>query len=274
VAALGGDRMETWRSSSIRLDDVRDLSVAHSTIGPVDVLDRVEYERVDGDLVARLIERRVERAGEPLAVVRFAPLDRLRVWIGDDRLAPWADALAADAARAPADLLDPAPDLVGADLGSGRLAASDGFRLRWVEWDLDGVEADVVLAALRGVVPALVSEVTGGAAPSLTSSTDRQWTPMDGAVPPHCPFTETTVLRGNCDDGTPVTLKVEFDQWNEDDVSNASVSLTIGERVSVVAFGATGGGDSVRTVRLYRPTTPAIVIIADRAIRSLWSAEA
>jgi hypothetical protein len=266
VAALGGDRMETRVSSSVRLDTDHDRSVSHSTVGPVDVLDRVEYQRVDGELVAQLIELRVERAGTPLAVVRFAPLDRVQIWVGDDRLRPWADALAVDAATPPADLLDPAPDLVDADLGAGRLAASDGFGIRWVQWDLDGAEAEVVLAALRGGLSALVGEVTGGAAPSLESTTDRQWTPMDGAVAPYCPFTETTVLRGLGDDGTPVTLKVEFDQWNEDDVSNASVSLAIGEQVSVVAFGATGGGDSVRTVRLYRPTTPAMVRVVDRVI--------
>jgi hypothetical protein len=225
--------------------------------------------RVDGELVARLIEQRVESAGATLAVVRFAPLDRMRIWVGDDRLVAWADALAADAALPPADLLDPAPDLVGADLGSGRLAASDGFRIRWVEWDLESVAAELVLAALRAALPELVAEVTGTPTLTLTSSTDRQWSPMDGAVPPYCPFTETTVLRGRCDDGTSVVLQVEFDQWNEDDVSSASVSLAIGEEVSVTAFGSTGGGDALRAVRLYRPTTAVVVHLVDRVVRSL-----
>jgi hypothetical protein len=271
VTALGGDRMEARVSSSVRLDADHDRSVSHSTVGPLDVLDRVEYRRIGGELVAQLVELRVERAGAPLAIVRCAPLDRLQIWVGDGRLQEWADTLAADLARPPVDLLDPEPDLVDADLGAGRLAASDGFGIRWVQWDIDDVESAVALTALRGELSALVAEVTGGCTPPLESSTDRQWTPMDGAVAPYCPFTETTVQRGRCDDATLVTLKVEYDQWNEDDVSNASVSLAIGEQVSVVAFGATGGGDSLRTVRLYRPTTPAIVSIVDRAVSAFGS---
>jgi hypothetical protein len=266
AAALGGDHLETRVSSSVRLDADHDRSVAHSTAGPFDVFDRVEYERVDGALVTRLVELRVERAAAPLAIVRFAPLDRVRIWVGDDRLRRWVDAVAADVALTPVDLLDPSPDLVGADLGSGRLAASDGFRHRWVQWDLVGRASDDVLVALRDALPALVAGVTGGAAPALVSSTDRQWNPMDGAVPPDCPFTETTVLRGECDDGTSVRLAVESDQWSAVDVNNVSVTLAIGERVSVAAFGSTGGGDAIRTVRLYRPTTPHVVLAVDRAL--------
>jgi hypothetical protein len=144
-----------------------------------------------------------------------------------------------------------------------------GSEMRWVQWDLDGVVADDVLVVLRRALPSLVAEATGSDLPGLQEATERRWSPMDGAQPPWCPFTETTELRGALDDATTIVLRTERAQWNEDDVSSVSISLTIGDQVSVVAFGATGGGNSIRTVRLYRPTTTALVSLVDQAVSSL-----
>ncbi len=266
VAALGGGAAAVRSSSSFRLDDTHDRSVAYTTVGAVDVFDRVDYERVDGELVARVVETRVVRDGAVVALVRTGPFDRLQVWAGDEALRSWADAVAADLLIEPPDLVDPSPDLVGADLGSGRLMASDRFDLRWVAWDLGGIDAHELAGALRGALPALFDALQLGEPPALVTRTTRSWSPMDGAQPPYCPFTDSTFHEGATPDGPTVVVQVVLEHWNDDDVSNATVSLSIGDDVSISAGGPTGGGRTVRSVWLSRPTTAAVVRVVDQLV--------
>jgi hypothetical protein len=262
VAALGGN--EELRSSvGFRRDDVHDRSVHHATVGRFDVFDRVEYLRVEGELVAQLVEVRVRSGDSLLALVRVAPFDRLQTWVGDERLRSWVDAVAAELATPPADLLDPNPDLVGVDLGKGRLAASDGFQVTWVEWDLDDVDVHELARSFREVLPELFAALDLGEPPTLEAYTHRNWTPMDGAQPPYCPFDDNFVWSGTGVDGTTVRVDVEVVHWNEDDVHSARVSLAIGPHVSISAYGPNGGGRRLHTLWLSRPTTAAIVGIAD-----------
>lgn len=211
------------------------------------------------------------RDGAVIALVRIGPFDRLQVWVADERLRSWADAVAADLLIEPPDLLDPSPDLVGADLGSGRLIASDRFGLRWVAWDIAGIDAHELASALRGALPALFEALWLGESPALVTRTTRTWNPMDGAQPPHCPFTDSTFHEGATADGTKVVVQVVLEHWNDDDVSNATVSLSIGDDLSISASSPTGGGRSVRSVWLSRPTTAAVVRLVDQLIEPAGS---
>jgi hypothetical protein len=172
----------------------------------------------------------------------------------------------------PPDLLDPSPDLVGADLGSGRLMASDRFGLRWVAWDLDGIDAQELAGAFRGALPALFEALQLGEPPALVTRTTRTWSPMDGAQPPYCPFTDSTFHEGATADGTGVVVQVVLEHWNDDDVSNATVSLSIGDHVSISAGSPTGGGRTARSVWLHRPTTAAVVRVVDQLVAPIGSA--
>jgi hypothetical protein len=82
---------------------------------------------------------------------------------------------------------------------------------------------------------------------------------MDGAEPPHCPYTDIFTEQGVAADGSMVVLQLVRTHWNDDDVSSASVSLSIAGHVSIAAIGADTGGTSIRTLRVYRPTDEAVV---------------
>lgn len=168
--------------------------------------------------------------------------------------------LRAGVAAGPATNGDFAPDLVGVQLGSGRLVTSDPPDLRWVEWTLVPTDAHTFASSLRSALPALLEAVGLAAAATLEQRTERHWNPMDGAQPPWCPFTDTTFDSGLDADGEPIELQVVLNHWNEDEVADASVSLTIGDRMSVRAFTTSAGnGRDVDTLRLRRPTTAAAI---------------
>lgn len=158
-------------------------------------------------------------------------------------------------------LADPAQDLVGVELGSGRPVASDQFGLEWVEWTVQPTDAHAFAASLRSMLPTLFEALGLGPTPALERRTDRRWTPMDGAQPPLCPFTDTTVDAGVDADGTPVDLEVVVNHWNEDEVANAALSLRIGDRLAISAYSAAGSGRDVDTLRLRRPTTAAALAV-------------
>jgi hypothetical protein len=145
--------------------------------------------------------------------------------------------------------------------GSGQPVVSDQFGVQWVEWTLTPVDAHTFASSLRSTVPALFEALGLGPEPTLEQRTDRSWTPMDGAQPPWCPFADTTVDAGLGADGTSVELRLVLNHWNEDEVANASVTLTIGDRLSISAFAANGNGRDVDTLRLRRPTTAAVVAV-------------
>lgn len=152
-------------------------------------------------------------------------------------------------------------DLSGAELGTGELCERDVHDVRWVQWRMTAVEAHVLAGSLRDLVPALFDALGLGEPPKLETRTNRRWTPMDGAEPPWCPYTDSTFHEGTADDGTPVAVQVVLEHWNDDDVANAIASLSIGDLVYVSAYGDGCGGRVVDTLCLHRPTTPAIVAL-------------
>ena len=90
---------------------------------------------------------------------------------------------------------------------------------------------------------------------------------MDGALPPWCPFTDSTFDEGVAADGTPVQVQVVLEHWNEDDVANATASLSIGDQVWISVHGSDRGGREVDNLALWRPTTPAVVAVVATLVR-------
>lgn len=244
--------------------------------------------------VCEICDARVDPTADGGGLVTFQPDDRSRDWhrraaeepgfVGHPPDVGWFCAAHIDAARAvartstfgegmrrlldagaPADTtgpdLDREPDLVGVDLGRGRLVTSDRGEVRWVEWRVPPIDAHAWAASMRSLLPVLFEAFGLGPAPTLEQRSDRRWNPTDGAQPPWCPFTDTTIDAAAGADGTRVELCVVLDHWNEDAVANASVSMTIGDRLAIRAHRANGTGSTVDTVRLGRPTTAAVVAV-------------
>lgn len=165
----------------------------------------------------------------------------------------------APAVPTPLDADDREPDLVGVELGSGRLRADEAFGLWWVEWTMPAIDAHDLAASMRAQLPALFEALGLGEAPTLERRTDRTWTPMDRTYPPWCPYTDTTVHEAESAHGTPARIEVVLNHWNDDDVANASVSLRIGDLVAISAHGSGSGGRTLDTLSLWRPTSAAAV---------------
>jgi hypothetical protein len=238
--------------------------------------------------VCEICDADLDPADTDGGLVTFLPDDRSRAWhrraaeepgfVGHPPDTGWFCAAHIAAARAAARTLTfpegmrqlragaapedaSSPELVGADEGSARVVSTDDPGLQWLEWTMPPTDADTFAASLRSALPALFEALGLGSMPSLERRTDRRWNPMDGAQPPWCPYTDTTVDAGFAADGTAVDLQIVLNHWNEDEVANASVSLTIGDALSISAFASNGGGRAVDTLRLRHPTSEAVVAV-------------
>lgn len=108
---------------------------------------------------------------------------------------------------------------------------------------------EVVAQRLRSALPALAAAIGLDGVRPVTEST-LEWTPMDGAEPPWCPYIDrvTTVIER---DGARVSLAIERAHWNDDELARADVRLAVdAPGVAASASVARGpGGDSVGEVR-------------------------
>ncbi|MFN3257809.1 MAG: hypothetical protein ACE37B_19185 [Ilumatobacter sp.] len=152
---------------------------------------------------------------------------------------------------------------VDPDLGAGRLGAEPALEERWVEWAIGPHDAGVLYDAMCHLVPELYAALDLGEVPRTERGRDRHWTPMDGAQPPYCPFTDRFTTRGR-DRADGLLVEMVLEHWNDDDVNSASVTLAVGRDVYVSAFGENGAGRTISRVRLYRPLTPAAVEVVSR----------
>lgn len=108
---------------------------------------------------------------------------------------------------------------------------------------------EAVAQRLRSALPELAAEIGLEGVRPVTEST-REWTPMDGAEPPWCPYVDrvTTVVER---DGARVSLVIERAHWNDDELARADVRLTVdAPGVAASVSVARGPGDgSVGEVR-------------------------
>lgn len=73
---------------------------------------------------------------------------------------------------------------------------------------------DALAKSLRGLLAALATE-------PVTTTTAREWTPMDHTEPPYCPYVarQTSMAGG-------VTLHLDWAHWNETQLARTSAVLT------------------------------------------------
>jgi len=78
---------------------------------------------------------------------------------------------------------------------------------------------------LLAQAPELVSR-TGHHLPALTTTTDRRYTPTDGATEPDCPFVDVVRVRGQRG-AIDLAGDLEIACWNDCDISGWSVRLHV-----------------------------------------------
>lgn len=119
----------------------------------------------------------------------------------------------------------------GATLGASRTAGEVVAALReHPEPKADGGDDSAMalhdaVALLRGAFDQLAGEHGVGDAERERTEA-REWTPMDNAQPPWCPYIDRRRVRVVRDD-LELELAEEYAHWNEDELARASVTLSM-----------------------------------------------
>lgn len=117
--------------------------------------------------------------------------------------------------------------------------------------------AGAIAGQLLAHAPALLTALGAPGATAPPLSVQRSWSPMDGALPPYCPFVEHSagVLTHA---GWTVRVSASVSHWNESDVGGASASVHL-EREGRSVAGAVGAstGSSVLSAMGLFPSTDA-----------------
>lgn len=85
------------------------------------------------------------------------------------------------------------------------------------------IEIGALERRLRDLFAEVAASVGLGHAP-VSKTEDRRWTPMDGAEPPDCPFTDISVREAS-DGSRHLTLTFERAHWNPHEIARASLTL-------------------------------------------------
>lgn len=141
----------------------------------------------------------------------------------------------------------PLREVVAAIRGSGVPASHSSMR---------GLHADLVAA-----LPALAAHAGIGDAP-VEYRVDRDWEPMDGAVPPNCPFMDGIVHEVR-DGDVAVRIAFEIAYWNDDEPARSYLTCVVdgvGERnVRISAASpASGAPDGVEAIVVKGNPPPAV----------------
>ncbi len=166
-------------------------------------------------------------------LVTFAERDSDRQWrervaaermVGHPPNVEWFCAVHADAAAVLTGLtIDAALTELkrkGAD-GAARPSQDDSWP-HIVTVPIAPTDIELIRSRFADLMPALVGDVE--AVPSTTSR--RNWTPMDGAQPPYCPFddVDATTLSGPL---ATAVLTWDRAMWNDDDPARRTAQLNV-----------------------------------------------
>lgn len=195
-------------------------------------------------------------------------LDELCIRVADDaaeRVDSVVDRIVAAFGEPVDDPFDLRPDLVGVDRRGAEIKRGHLSTSSWLEWSLRPIPVERVMEIFLASIPILCAAHDDTQPSDIERSTERSWSPMDGAQPPHCPFSDTIRHEASFGDGEIVVSSTKA-QWSENDVSNVSASLLIhteSVRISVSASGR-GKGGTCASVSIARPTSSAVIeIVAD-----------
>lgn len=105
--------------------------------------------------------------------------------------------------------------------GVARAPEADGWP-NIVKVPIAPTDIELVLSLFTDLMPAIVGDID--AVPSTTSR--RNWTPMDGAQPPWCPFDDVDVTTLS---GPLATAALTWDRamWNDDAPARRTAQLTV-----------------------------------------------
>ena len=87
----------------------------------------------------------------------------------------------------------------------------------WPEFDrttIRPIAADALAEAFRQLIAALATV-------ELTSTSVRDWTPMDNTFPPYCPYVDRETIAAG-----PVELQLEWAHFNDTDLARTSAMLS------------------------------------------------
>lgn len=76
------------------------------------------------------------------------------------------------------------------------------------------IAPDALADAFRQLIAALATD-------ELTTTTVRDWTPMDNTFPPYCPYVDRETLRAGS-----YELQLEWAHWNDTDLARTSAMLS------------------------------------------------
>jgi hypothetical protein len=87
----------------------------------------------------------------------------------------------------------------------------------WPEFDriaIRPIAADALAEAIRQLIAALATE-------ELTTTSARDWTPMDNTFPPYCPYVDSETLAAR-----PYELQLEWAHFNDTELARTSAMLS------------------------------------------------
>lgn len=210
-------------------------------------------------------------------LVRFQPDDRSREWrrraetevgfVGHPPDTGWFCGVHIDVARDAALTSSFSDGMRVVQERARRVEAGEDLQPEWLEWGIADVDVHALAGVLLAALPTLFVALQLGEVPTIETRTERRWNPMDGAEPPFCPFTDTTVHEGASGHGSSIEVSVVLSHWSEDEVASAHLTMSIGDRLWIGAFGSDGGGRAMRTLRLHHPTSDAVAEIVARLTR-------
>jgi hypothetical protein len=112
---------------------------------------------------------------------------------------------------------------------------------------------DAIAHALIDRLPDLLHRLGGPAGqPAPSPRSERSWTPMDGAQPPWCPFTDRLTAE-LASDGWRLQVECTRNHWNDEEVANANVSLTVQRGPLLLIVSGYGDGAIVEGPLHVRP---------------------
>lgn len=141
--------------------------------------------------------------------------------------------------------------------------------------DIPKIEVGVLFETFVRIAPDVFADLGVTGVPELARTQRRTWSPMDGAGPPYCPFTDHVEVAG-ADDTVKVQIQITRNQWSESDMSNASVSIgawTVGGghlgSVSTTTRDAAGARALADRLHIGEPFTAQRLAALDRCVAAV-----
>lgn len=130
-----------------------------------------------------------------------------------------------------------------------RLRAEETLEQDEVLLDEPMAATDLV-ARIHANVGFLFEQLGSSGHAEATLAQSRRYNPMDGCVPPDCPFVDEVRLRATCGDAQ-LTASLDLASWNEREPSGASLFLSVTRaRATIAVLAAHSSAHVVDRIRI------------------------